>query len=348
MFNEFHVNIFRYASSPTNSKVLRFKDKLKTGKYTLEAFVCTICGNESEWTTVARSPEGFVWSFCMKCGLFQLNKRLCSASLKSFYESGEYQLICMGGLDDKRHFLLEYKVMSLYFLDILNKLGVKLQETSILEIGCGSGGILLAFKEAGATVKGFDIDEHKVNYGKKHVPEIYIGDAMNRDTCPSFSPFNIILISNVLEHLQYPRDFLKRIFDKVESAETKVIIDVPNFEGSSLYSDKFTDFLHIAHLWYFTSLSLERLINSAGGSVTHIFNRGAAMSVVCSKNNACDNNNNSALLTASIVQHAFLKCEPNSVANLAKKYAEDVLNRKMTFLGKIKCGLKLCYHRLFR
>lgn len=31
MFNEFHVNIFRYASSPTNSMVLRFKDKLKTG-----------------------------------------------------------------------------------------------------------------------------------------------------------------------------------------------------------------------------------------------------------------------------------------------------------------------------
>lgn len=72
------------------------------------------------------------------------------------------------------------------------------------------------------------------------------------------------------------------------------------------------------------------------------------MSVVCLKNNACDNSNNSALLTASIVQHAFLKCEPNSVVNLAKKYTEDVLNRKMTFLRKIKGGLKLCYQRLFR
>lgn len=74
--------------------------------------------------------------------------------LNIFYESGEYQVICMDGLSDEKHFALEFQVMSLYFFDVLEKINIPVDGLNVMEIGCGSGGILLAFKKKGAKVKG--------------------------------------------------------------------------------------------------------------------------------------------------------------------------------------------------
>lgn|GEM_PF-6988264 len=154
--NKYNISIYNYASSPSNTKVLKFKNKFYNNHYKIVSFSCSICDNNSDWITVGTSTEGFTWSICKKCGLLQLNKRLSPNSINEFYRSGEYQEIIIAGLNDEIHFRLKNKVMSLYFIEAIKQIGIEISEAKIFEIGCSSASILLVFKEAGAKrVRGF-------------------------------------------------------------------------------------------------------------------------------------------------------------------------------------------------
>ncbi|RXJ82205.1 bifunctional 2-polyprenyl-6-hydroxyphenol methylase/3-demethylubiquinol 3-O-methyltransferase UbiG [Arcobacter sp. F2176] len=322
--HNFRNDIFQYADK--NSKhISNFKRKLKNKDYSISEYSCTIC-NTSDFTTVAEADEGFKWGICKSCGLLQIFHRLGKNNINEFYTSGEYQAICMGNLDDKTHFALEYEIMSLYFIDILNNLDLEANETNILEIGCGSGGILKAFKEWGAnSVKGYDIDSQKINYGKSFVEEIEFADALELDN-KIFSQYNIILLSNILEHLNDPTIFLNNLSKRLEINNNYIIIDIPNLEYMYSYSDiSLQKFFHIGHLWYFNPITIEKLINKVGFRIKQIIIKGAAFSIVCKKdsNSEIINTNNSYWNTISSIQYTNFLNDKNNILNIAQeKYAK--------------------------
>ncbi len=220
--------------------------------------------------------------------------------------------------------------MSLYFIDIFNRLNMPPCDTSVVEIGCGSGGILYALKEWGAkSVKGYDIDEHMVSYGKTIIPELEIADAMSHDFDID-NRFNVILLSNVLEHLYDPQEFMVRIASRVTSPNVRIVIDVPNLEYCYSYSDiSFLRFLHIGHLWYFTSITIERLLNQVGFGVDYIFPRGGAFTIICSKrlSPSINNYNNGYWSSVSAINYANHCCDPNNIAVQAKKRMKLVYSK---------------------
>lgn len=295
----------------------QFASKLKEGTYQIVSCACPICAG-NEFTNIASSKEGFKWGICNSCGLLQITDRMRNEDINSFYESGEYQVICMGGLDDKVHFALEQKVASLYFFDVLEQIGIPVCGLSVMEIGCGSGGILLAFKGKGAKVKGYDIDTYRVEYGRRYLPELECADAMaNEVEWPA--DLRLLIVSNVLEHLTDPQEFMNKIGAKITNSDIKVLIDVPNLDGISEYSDKTLDFLHIGHLWYFNAITIDRLLNQAGFRVDYIFNRGASFSVICVKADRPIENRNSAFwCSVSAINYANIKNDLGSVSRKAK------------------------------
>jgi len=319
-----NVDIFQFADI-THPLTTAFKNKLNNKTYELFLFPCTIC-NSTEFTNVAQSNEGLMWGICKNCGLMQIFKRLGKDDLDNFYRTGEYQAICMGNLDDKTHMLLEYNVMSLYFINIFNSLKMQPGDTSIIEIGCGSGGILRALKKWGAkAVKGYDIDQHRVDYGKTTIQEIEVGDALSLDPIV-FQGFNVVLLSNVLEHLCNPNEFLLQIASRINSPNVRIVIDVPNLEYCFGYSDvSFLKFLHIGHLWYFNSITIERLLNQVGIGVDYIFCREAGLTVICSKRFGTINNSNNAYWNSvSSINYANYCNAPNNVGLKAKKEMEKI------------------------
>lgn len=319
-----NVDIFQFADI-THPLINEFKNKLNNKTYKLFPFPCIIC-NSNEFTNVAQSNEGFVWGICKNCGLLQIYKRLGKDDLDDFYRTGEYQAICMGNLDDKTHMLLEYNVMSLYFINIFNSLKMQPRDTSIIEIGCGSGGILRALKEWGAkAVKGYDIDQHRVDYGKNTIEEIAVGDALSLDPTV-FLGFNVVLLSNVLEHLSNPYEFLFKITSLITSPNVRIVIDIPNLEYCYGYSNtSFLKFLHIAHLWYFNSITIERLLNQVGLGVDHIFPGEAGLTVICSKRFGPINNfNNAYWNSVSSINYANFCNAPNNVGVKAKREMEKI------------------------
>lgn len=240
----------------------------------------------------------------------------------------------MDNLDEKTHFELEREVSSLTFIDLLQKycrtMGVdyKPSEKKIIEIGCGSGGILYAFKQEGYDVEGYDLDEHKVNFGRQFVKELFCADALGNNV--DYSGADYILISNVLEHLANPKDFLKDLCRRIPK-DIRVIIDVPNFEYINEYSAKLdlATFLHISHLWYFTPATLERLLNECGFCIEYISVRGAAQSVICQVSGKEKNECNAYWGSKAAWEHAKMICDEQSVMYVTKeKFNAVYQNRK--------------------
>ncbi len=89
-------------------------------------------------------------------------------------------------------------------------------ETRVLEIGCGEGGNLLPFAEAGCCVTGIDISQGRINEARTFFTECH---QQGKFLCQDFTlvqkpktedeRYDIILVHDVIEHI---RPFRKRAF----------------------------------------------------------------------------------------------------------------------------------------
>ena len=341
VFSSHKKDVDIYVNAARDSALVsQFKRKLKDQTYKIVPHLCPICKSD-DYTLVAESIEGFKWGICKSCGLLQIYCRFGKYDLVEFYKTGEYNAIGMGGIKDNTLFTLENKVMSLYFIDIFKRLNMHSGDISVVEIGCGSGGILHALKEWGVkAVKGYDIDEQRVNYGKTIVPELEVSDAMS-DDFEIDDRFNLVMLSNIIEHLYDPQEFMARIAQKIISPDVKVVIDIPNLEYCYRYSDiSFLRFLCIQHLWYFSSITIERLVNQAGFGVDHIFPRGASFTIICSKRSEpVSNNNNGYWNSVSSINYANYCCDPNNISVEANR-------RTKLYIAKISGNYKKPNHSM--
>lgn len=100
----------------------------------------------------------------------------------------------------------------------------------VLDVGCSFGAVAFDIAErSGATVLGIDIDTafiEKAQQLYRHPRVQYkVGDALK--TLPE-GPFNVVILSNVLEHLPDRPDFLRRI---VQTAQPRrILLRVPVYE----------------------------------------------------------------------------------------------------------------------
>lgn len=326
--HESMVNVFHHASTDQQSERIKAKfiNKIKDNHYQLQAFACPIC-KHNHFTDVAVSELGFKWGICCGCGLLQQYLRLTDDHINAFYQSGEYQAIIMANLDDKTHFQLEKEVNSLCFIDIFEKLKLPLHNKNILEIGCGSGGILLSLKKMGANVFGYDIDEYRINQGRKALPMLEVGDALSEEMVLPES-LDFVILSNILEHLSLPHIFLSKLRSKLmtSSRAARLLIDVPNLETAASYSNEsFLPFLHIAHLWYFNAITIERLLNQCGFYIEYIFSRDSSFSIVASiSEQIIENNNNAYMNTISSINYANYKTDRHNLQSKIDKKLADI------------------------
>lgn len=104
------------------------------------------------------------------------------------------------------------------------------QGERVLDVGCGIGAVAYDVAEkAGAHVIGIDLNpktigQAKKRYGHRRV-EYRVGNVL-RDALDG--PFDVVIMSNVLEHLQERPAFLRRL--KEAAKPSRILIRVPLFE----------------------------------------------------------------------------------------------------------------------
>ncbi|MCA1959974.1 MAG: methyltransferase domain-containing protein [Desulfomonile sp.] len=100
----------------------------------------------------------------------------------------------------------------------------------VLDVGCGIGALAFDIAQrSGASVVGVDLQEKHLAIAKErfsHPNVSYLLADVVRN--PPEGPFDVVVLSNVLEHIDCRVEFLRGVIDKVRP--TRALLRVPMFE----------------------------------------------------------------------------------------------------------------------
>lgn len=143
----------------------------------------------------------------------------------------------------------------------------------ILDVGCATGFLGEKLRKQGNFVVGIDISEKAIQKAKKYLDEVY---ALNIETdpLPKLPKFDLIIMSEIIEHLFQPEESLKKIA-KFLKIGGKLLITTPNilYWGNrfQFLTGKFeyTDQGHFdkSHIHFFSYKTLINLIKQIGLTV---------------------------------------------------------------------------------
>jgi len=151
--------------------------------------------------------------------LLRIIKLLLSIDNFIYSKISKYAVVMGNGIHPK-HRLIRYHD---FFLK-----NIKTNDT-VLDIGCGNGVVAYDVARKAKKVIGIDIDENKIRDAKKNFLlgnlEYICGDILSWDFSQEF---DVIILSNVLEHIEDRINFLK----KIRSLGKLFLIRVPMIDRS--------------------------------------------------------------------------------------------------------------------
>jgi len=144
----------------------------------------------------------------------------------------------------------------------------------ILDVGCGGGEILEAFRDAGWECWGVE-------------PSIEMSEwTQNRIGCPVFTGlledfehepgyFDVVTALHVLEHATDPRRFLQRCSTLLGTGGV-LVLEVPDFgsRASRRQGPTWVPLYPDVHLYHFTMASLARVLRGSGFTIRRMVRRG--------------------------------------------------------------------------
>ncbi|SRR6266702_770438 len=247
----------------------RLLEKIQNGTYRRIRNHC-LCGNDQENsdTLVSRHDmHGIPLDvlLCSRCGLLRAAEVFDAASNENYYRF-EYRDIHNGGGRSAGSYFNDQLERGENFIRIASDSGILDKVASVLEIGCGSGGILYPFHLAGKRVVGSDYDEDYVEYGRRKGMDLR---CLGKDPDSIDEPCDLLILSHVMEHFLDPRSELMRLIEQVKPGKY-LIIEVPGvfaeapakvlygypvryFQVAHVFQFFYQDFLNL----FYSSLGLE-------------------------------------------------------------------------------------------
>jgi SAM-dependent methyltransferase len=138
----------------------------------------------------------------------------------------------------------------------------------ILEIGSGFGYLTYALSKCGHSVLGIDLSQAAVDAAVTRFGPHYSRVSMEELLKDPAQRFGLIILTEVIEHIEEPSDFLKTLL-KLLAPGGAVILTTPNRRDCELNVTWNTD-LPPVHLWWLSKTSLEVMSQSLGCRVEFV------------------------------------------------------------------------------
>ena len=159
---------------------------------------------------------------------------------------------------------VEYGMSGLRQRHLLSIIGL-LKNKTVLDVGCSTGYFGKILKAANNYVVGIDISKSAIKIAKKNLDEAYCVNIEN-ELLPTKRKFDLIILSEVIEHLFDPESTLKKVIRHLKK-NGLIIITTPNISflpnrisilfGKFEYQEQgMFDVGHIHFFNYYTLLNL--------------------------------------------------------------------------------------------
>ncbi|SDP19584.1 class I SAM-dependent methyltransferase [Desulforhopalus singaporensis] len=204
-----------------------FNEKVDSGEYRLVANPC-LCGgmaDNGDWLISEKDRYGIPIRIvlCQHCGLVRSDPNLDQQSTAKFYDS-EYRRIYSGQSHASAEIFEEQKKRGLLLLDILGGHVNLAMIKKVFEVGCGAGGILYSFREAGKEVGGCDYGQEYLRYGREKGLTLYCGDIDSTGIAKESR--DLLILSHVLEHFPAPAREISSLLDYLKPGGY-LLLEVP-------------------------------------------------------------------------------------------------------------------------
>ena len=257
-------------------KLLELK-KLHKDKNIFEHNDC-LCGANDDELIAKEDRYGLECNFviCKNCGLVRMNPYYTEDFLKIFY-SKFYSPIYRGSSKCSEEKFNERILYGNSIIENIEKIIGDISNKRIFEIGCGSGGILQAFKLKGNDVYGVDYGKEYLEFAKIKGLNVVEGDFNELE---KFGQCDILILNHLLEHITKPINFLKNI-RKLLKEDGYLYVEVPVLETipNNYNYDIFTYF-QSAHIFNFSNDIFKNIILASGYGTINEINEN---SLICRK-----------------------------------------------------------------
>ena len=207
------------------------------------------------------SGDDFTIQQCGSCGLAMTKPIPLSDAMGRYYPEEYY------GNPAQRRFpgLVEIIQGRLYFYRAW-RIGrtVKSSSRRVLDIGCGKGFLLEAFRHQGWTVQGVELSDHSARHAREILGmDVYVGALPDRAMADK--RFDAAVLWHVLEHVPDPARLLGEVYDLLNLGGL-FLVSVPDFGCPEARLTR-SGWFHLdvpRHLVHFTHGTLSTLLKETG------------------------------------------------------------------------------------
>jgi 2-polyprenyl-3-methyl-5-hydroxy-6-metoxy-1,4-benzoquinol methylase len=204
--------------------VYAFSNKIETKIYKLQPNPCLCQNNDQKLDICIAEKASFAipvkTMFCKKCGLMRSKKILDKKSTILFYKNDYRNIYTICEDETFSHDLKRGEM----FFDLIKKNNILPEIKDILEIGCGSGANLLPLLKNEKNCIGYDLGTNYLRKGKNLGLDLRYGELY--DVCKNSDEQDLIILSDVLEHLVDPIDAINTIIKKIRPLKF-LLVKVP-------------------------------------------------------------------------------------------------------------------------
>jgi SAM-dependent methyltransferase len=243
------------------SAILEVREAIDNETYRLSPNPC-LCGVQDDVLVACCDRYGLEIQtvLCRSCGLMRTDPYLDEESIVHFYEMN-YRQIYTGEPQASPDFFDHQVTHGEQIIRFLEMAGVP-PLRRVLEIGCGAGGILLAFRQNGSEVAGCDFGKHYLEYGLQQGLHLEYGDVTSLFR---YAPVQLVILSHVLEHFRDPVGELRKIRSLLDP-NGYLYVEVPGlfYIGEAYAWGDVGRYLQNAHVYHFCLESLDYVLSLAG------------------------------------------------------------------------------------
>lgn len=266
---------------------LQVLEKMHGGDYRAEARPCRLCDGRTFRVLAEQDRYAFPVRtvICNHCALVQTNPDFRHGDYVDFYRRHYRRLYIADLVGEPGDFFQEEFWRGQQIHDFVRRHARFGRAPFVLEVGCGAGGILHAFRERGFEVMGTDYGAENLAYGRARGIDIREGDlfSLQLDRRP-----DLILYSHVLEHVYDPNRELARVHELL-APDGYLYVEVPGVKATrtNVFQGDFLQMFHLAHIYNFTLATLSSLLAKNGFAliggneeIRSIYRRAAPAAVV--------------------------------------------------------------------